>query len=650
MMVEMDDLFERNLDFFKDLNPALHERLINFKPLSTLVFDDENDPDIHFQGMDFYGLGAKKYVERQLQKFWYDPSVITLAPISSSSVDSEGGAVLYNMLKHAQGQGITFNESRTTHQAFHLVVLGVGLGQHIEPLIEEVWPRNLILIEPNFEFLYQSLFVMDWQEVFGGIIEDGGNVHLLTDSDTEILITELRRIYTKFGQACFDGLTAYTHYSNPAFDAVVAFLATEGDILFSGLGFFEDELNMIANTYNNLKSGQEKVFYANLTPKEFPVFVVGSGPSLDGALETIKTNAHKAIVISCGTGLLPLLRSGVKPDFHIELERSKFQMEIPAVVAQEFDLSDICLVGTTTLVPGVKSVFDKRIFYFRHMLSSFPAFSGDTYNCLRFPSPTVGNAGTSFAQDSGFRKIYLFGIDLGFVDPDAHHSSHTVYHQKGEKYEFTDAQWDRTVRGNFGGSVKSTHVLQWSRDTLEVSMAQSSLGHIYYNCSDGALIEGAVPLLPEFVELPDPPEAKETFVERIIGGFPVYSRENFDAHWQDGQIIKSMREVGDQVIEAIRSNSDLNSKKYISEVFKIVKPLVFEQPELMVLRGALFQVLLVGEYYLDRIEQADKKAEFMNYLCDEYCRAVDSMCEETAVEFTSLEKTGKLLNRETVWG
>ncbi|OEJ68271.1 motility associated factor glycosyltransferase family protein [Magnetovibrio blakemorei] len=648
-MTGSEDIFEQNLVFFKEINPVLAERLATYKALSTLEFDGDGEPDVVFQGMKLYGKGAQKYAAEQIEAFWKSPSVITLTRKSIIITDSEATKLLNGLLQFADDNAITFSENRTTRNAFHLVVLGAGLGQHMQSLLEDVQPRNLILVEPNFEFLYQSLFTFNWNGVIRPIIEDGGNVHLLVDSEPKVLISEVRRIYSEYGRASIDGLTVYRHYENPAFTAVEQFLATQGDKLFSGLGFFEDEINMIANTYNNLKGGQEKVFYAHSDLQDFPIFVVGSGPSLDGSIDVIRANQERAVIVSCGTALLPLLRAGITPDFHAELERSKYQMEIPKGVAEEFDLSQIYLLGSTTLVPGVKQVFEKRIFYFRHLLSSFPAFSGELRNCLRYPSPTVGNTGISFAEDIGFRLVYLFGMDLGFADPTVHHSENSVYRKVDGRHNFGISPWDRVVPGNFGGEVKSTSVMQWARDTLEVSIANCGLGRIFYNCSDGSLIEGSVPLLPEFVDLPEPHEPKKVCVQRIVDGFPNYSDADFESHWQDGKLIQDVRAVGDRMIERIEKKSDLKTKKYITELMKIVRAMEYDDSAISLMRGSVYLLLVIGEHHLDRVVEDDKKDDLVAYIRKEYVRLIDSMCDEVAVEFSSLEKTGALVNRETVW-
>ena len=649
-MTDTQDLFERNLEFFNEINPPLAKRLKAHQPVSEIVFDEDGEPDILIHGARLYGEGADKHASKQRGVFWKNPGVSEFSNMNESPLDKEGETFRSNLIKFAEENDITFGPHRTTRASFHFFVLGVGLARHLPALLEDVSPRNLILVEPNFEFLYHSLNHFDWQNELGSLLNDGVSVHILTENRPDPLLLEVRRIYSIYGRANFDGITVYRHYENPLFIAIERFISEEGAALFSGLGFFEDELNMIANTYNNLKCGEEKVFYASPGALDIPAFVIGSGPSLDTTIEVIRENQDKAVIISCGTALLPLLRAGVKPDFHIEIKRAKYQMEIPQAISKEFDISDIWLVGSSTLIPGVKSVFDKRIFFFRHMLSSFPMFSGDVHNCLRFPSPTVGNAGTSFAQDVGFQEIYFFGMDLGFNDPYSHHSENTFYQQKDGLYKVDYQSTQGVLPGNFGGTVMTRSILSWSLDMLESAIANSSMGYKYYNCSDGAFIKGTIPLLPEFVDLPKPSKPKKKQVEHLVERFPVYSKKDFDDHWQDGKLSQDVWELGKNVIEIFRANPDLQTKKYLSAMTEFLPHIAYEHAAVQILRGSAYMSFMVGEYLLDRIEQKDKIEQFSAFLCDECCRLIESMCRECEDEITTLEKTGKLLNRETVWG
>ncbi|MEG3618316.1 6-hydroxymethylpterin diphosphokinase MptE-like protein [Magnetovibrio sp. PR-2] len=641
-MLNNQEMFEANLAFFEEVQPALYELLRAYEPLGEVI-EDDGDVDILFDGTRLYNTGAQAYVENQLRNFWAQPERTNIQPISSDNVDAEGQEVLFNVLKYAEKQEITFSTHRVIDQTYHLLILGVGLGLHIQELLDRAKPRNVVIVEPNLEFLYQSLKTFDWVKFGSYFRESGAYFHFIIDGNVTHATQEMRSLFRSYGPVSFDGLTVYRHYENPFNSAVVKYIVEHGDMTYSGLGFFEDELNMIANTHKNLRTGQERMFFANLSPKDFPVFVVGSGPSLDSSMDVIRENQHKAIVISCGTALAPLLRGGVTPDFHVELERGELQAKIPSLVSGDFDLSKICLVASSTVVEEVKAVFSNRVYFMRHMLSSYPIFSGNSRNCLRNPSPMVGNAGCSFAQDTGFREFYLFGMDLGFRDEAAHHSDTAAYWDlNGRDFRML---WDRFAPGNFGGRIMSSYVFQWSRDSLEASMQASSQGYQYYNCSDGTRIKGALPLLPEFVSLSEPSAPKAEFIEKLINGFPVYTQDVFRQHWVDGVLRQQIRDLGESLVNAIEDNPDLSSKKYVSTLTRMVDPSGYDDSAKMVLRGSLYHLLIISEYYLDRVIDSEKREMFSNYLREQLIKGIQDMCRIADVEFTHLEEHGTLKDK-----
>jgi hypothetical protein len=643
-MQKKQELFNKNLAFFERTQPALFVRLSNYEPLGDIVWNDEGDPDIEFEGMQLYGMGGQTYTDLQLNKFWDNPERVAITPLSSDSVDDEGKVCLYNLLKYGEDNAISYGVNRTTDHVFHLFVLGIGLGFHIPKLLERTQPQNVVLIEPNFEFIYHSLYTFDWEKMSEYFTRTGAQLNILIESDPSLVISEVRTIFRQFGPTSFDGMTVFRHYDNSLMTRIVKFISENGEVLFVGLGFFEDELNMIANTHVNLKSGKERVFYANTDPQELPVFIVGSGPSLDLAMDTIRENANRAVIISCGTALAPLLRGGVVPDFQVELERSEHQVTMPTVVADEFDLSKICLVASSTVVEEVKNPFPNRVFYFRHMLSSFPQFSNDLRNCLRHPSPTVGNAGCSLAQDLGFRELYLFGMDLGFKDGKSHHSKNAAYTELVGEFE---AQWDRVAPGNFGGKVKSTHVFDWARDTLERSIDVSFQGYRYFNCSDGVMIRRTIPMLPELISIPKPSRPKTAILDDIMTGFPIYNEETFAQHWQEGDLVQQISDLGEDMIRIIENYPNLLTKQYVSKLALLVDPHGYDDTAKMILRGSLYQLILVCEYYLDRAIGEDNRKLLAQKARAELIFGIRSMCETAKVELDHLHDHGVLKERAT---
>ncbi len=98
------------------------------------------------------------------------------------------------------------------------------------------------------------------------------------------------------------------------------------------------------------------------------------------------------------------------PDFQIELENLDVS-PLVSQVAEEHDLSSMAILASSTVDTGSLSPFGDVIFYFRFPLSPYPLYCGSEVYSLKQGGPTVTNAGLSFAQDSGFREIYFFGVD-----------------------------------------------------------------------------------------------------------------------------------------------------------------------------------------------------------------------------------------------
>lgn len=637
-----DELFEKNMAYFEKANAGLHLRMTHYTPHGELVFDEDDEPDIALKEKRLYEIGAQKYADLQWERYWRDPARLGIKPLGSDSVDDEGKIFLNHMLRRAVDEEIVFDRYPTSHRSFHVICLGLGLGAHLERLSKETQCRNMLIIEPNFEFVYQSLYTFDWQAFAEGFADQhNSRFHLITAPRPEGIIHEIRYLHRLHGVCFFDGTVVFEHYQSSTFTAVQKFLSTGADMMVAGIGFLEDELNMTANTYRNLVDGRERVFEKFQIEDRIAAFIVGSGPSLDQDIETVKALADRAIVISCGTSLAPLLRAGVKPDFHVEMERGIPQVVFPKELRDEgHDLSDICLVSSTTLLPESRGNFPRRVFFFREQLSSFAVFSGNSDNIFKYPSPTVVNTGFSFAQDMGISNFYLFGVDLGFRDSNQHHSG-------GTQYDAFHMGADRSFSGNFGGTFHSTFVFGWAKDSLENAMKAINMGRIFYNCSDGSRIEGTIPKLSDQIELPELTRPKRDIVDDIIGHFPVYSRQRFEAHWKDGALIDEVEALVEKLVAAIEDHPNLYDNVHGQKIVDLIDHMDSIQRAQSVTGGSILQNIMLGDYYLSRVRDEDKKARFAEIVAEEYISILKFIAAEVRREFTALQENGRLGGRET---
>ena len=173
------EMFARNMDALKRMGPELHGRLARIvRTQSTLIAVPGGGYDIELGGTRLYGGDHRRIARRKVEQFFRTPENavrIQINPPATHNLDSHANKPVYRLLKRAtEDRGIVFAAQRTTKEAFHLVVLGIGLGAHIPLLARRTKCSHLIIVEPNFEFLYHSLRVFDWSGFLHKFLTRGG--------------------------------------------------------------------------------------------------------------------------------------------------------------------------------------------------------------------------------------------------------------------------------------------------------------------------------------------------------------------------------------------------------------------------------------------------------------------------------------------
>lgn len=630
-----EELRARNLEAFEKHMPQVHPFLVNHSPQSALVYTEDGEPDVEFRGVRLYdGVGAFTYARKQLDTFWKNPSRLFFNLMDSKNLDSHAGSFGAKLMKRAMDDGFVFRKVPDSKDCYFMVIMGIGLAPHLKELIDETKCQHVIMFEPNMEFLYHSTFVFDWGELFEKFT-GGRKIQIVSATKPEDIAGIVQSTIRVENPSGLDGTYFYTHYHNAALrKAMDDLLGGELEIGMLGLGFFEDEINMITQSYANLQPGKSRIMAEITNRVDIPVIIAAAGPSLDGCLEMIKEYQNDAVIIACGSALDPLLANGIVPDFLVLLERDPDLLPYMQGSAKEFDLSGICLVGATNIYPGISDLYDDAIFFFRPGISSFPVLSQNQSQMMAKPDPLVANGAVSFAQRAGLREFYFFGVDVGAKNPDYHHSKSSWYTTKGMKMQYG---FDSTVPGNFGGTVSSAKVFNWSRATLEHSIRAFSVGRHYFNCSDGALIEGAMPKHPSTLTLEKVGNKRE-IVRDIIEKFPIYTTEELDEVWEKADLFNAIPAFKDDLVKVLEEN-DLSSMTYMVEAMKYLKPSKIDDGVAMIYRGTVFQILMLLHSYGMRIPSEEKKAKFHEIACEEFKDILDQMKEE-ALEFFEAVQSG----------
>ena len=628
-----EELRARNLSVFKNHMGGVYSAIDNYEPKSKLIYTESGEPDIEFMGTHLYNEeGAYAYTRNQLDKFWKTPNRLYQNLLDSRSLDNHAGEFGTGLMKRVLKTDITFREIPESRSAYFMVVMGIGLAPHLDELVEETNCQSLLIVEPNLEFLYHSTFVYDWERLVEKFSGDR-SFQLILSSKPEDITTVIQTAIRAQNPAGLDGTVFYNHYPNSVLQKSYTDLR-ERDIAVGmmGLGFFEDEIHMITQTYENLRGGKVRMLDEIDGHMDIPVFIVGSGPSLDESLPIIKENQDKAVIVGCGSALDPLLANGITPDFLVLLERDPDLLPFQQGSSEEFDMSGICLVGATNLYPGIADLYDETIMFFRPGISPYPLFARNSRQMMIKPDPLVANGALSFSQRTGFREFYFFGVDVGAKDADYHHSKYSWYNTKGMQLGYP---LDTTAPGNFGGIVTTGTVFLWSKKALEQAISAVSGGRNYYNCSDGGRIEGAIPRHPSTVSLPKV-RNKKKIVRQLIDKFPVYTKEDFDAAWTTADLHKTIPEFCEQLGACLKEH-DFSDMRYLTEAMKLLKPGTIDDGVAMVFRGSVYFMLMMLHSYGQRIITKKERTRFQRIARKEFAAALKRMSDEALEFFEKVE-------------
>jgi hypothetical protein len=650
-MQDREKLRKNNLEMFKTRHPAHYQMLMKFEPRTELVFDEDGNPDVSFDGQLFYSNDAQKFAEDQLEEFWENPLRVYLSPPEPDILDDYAGKSISNMLAYGVEQELTYQHTPLDADAFTVIIMGVGLGFHIDEIIEKTNCRAVTIVDINEEFLYHSLDVYDWVKLDEVITSREGWLRFAIDKSPKILSDYMRLFVRGSNTAGLDGLTVYQHQNNPIFEQARATFFQEINLIMTSLGFFYDETLMLKNCHANFYGGESKYYKrpSEALPGDFPVFVVGSGPSLDACLPIIKANSDRAFIISAGTSLRPLVVNGITPDMHLEQENLNVNLTVSQVAA-DHDLSKVLYIAASTVEPKATRHFDRVIYYSRISLSPYPIYFNDKETCLEHPHNTVVNASFSFVQELGFKEFYFFGVDCGTVDATRHHSKDAYQYTEGALH--VDQEFKFPVTSNFGGDFLTSFGLQESLDHLVEAISLKSRGRSYINCSDGAYISGTLPLLPEKVDLPKNPKGKEEIKDKIFEEMPTFTQEKFDERWDEESFRDYVVEICDRLIDIVEDVEDFSDTTYqiklnqilLYEDFQNDSDSDMERGVVVLLRGSVFQIMFAFDYYYKRIIETDKKEAFGDFFRDEFASMMDRLRAEAFKELGNLNEEYTVAN------
>lgn len=574
------DRFHANIAAFKHYVPDLAKQFEHYEAKDLKVISaksgDANllDPATKIW---LYGDNPREDCKAQVEKVFSDP-IYTDITFKDNDVDNNFIHSFYLDKMYKNFKSNYHTDKLLKHKISHInaiIIFGVGLGYHLEYLVKECSFEHIYICEPNTDFFFSSLLFSDWAMVLETINRNGGYISFNIGSEIESFAAEYLDEMRIKGPFYATNALIYQHYPSLEISGIIHKLSMDFHLVAAGWGFFDDGVISIAHDYHNHVRGvpllKRHLVRDNIL-KNTPVFICANGPSLDYSISTIKNNIDNVIVFSCGTALGPLLKNGIVPDFHIEVERTYATTDWLINSVPKEQLAKLNLLTTNIMQCDIFDLFSWSGIAIKpgepgSLISGLMLgdlnFAQEIFNC----SPVVANTACSYACYLGFEELYLFGVDNGYKSPKYHHSKDSNYYKGGDdKTELTELVrlGEIVVPGNFSENVFSTFVFSTSNKALETLFSVNNKLNVY-NTADGMRIKGASPLLIEDIIISKSMYQKEQIIQHIKSN--LFTSYSFDANSYELQLdFDCFEQMCNKLIAYI--DTDFTSRKDASEALR----------------------------------------------------------------------------------
>jgi Uncharacterized protein conserved in bacteria len=516
-MVEVLPLrFEQNMSAFKKYIPHLADKFKSYKTTRPFRFFCNENGEVNLLWLDtnvsFYGDSPFDECRSQIEQVLSNKK--SIHKFGFGIEENEAGYIHVDYLNKLQ-QCQKNHENELVRldgipDSIPLIMMfGIGLGYQLGYLYEKCKAANLFIFEPDMDLFYASLYSFDWHSLFDYLVSENLGLHIFIGQDEDNVILDFSEALTKRGAFIAAASIGFWHYPSDDIFKLIVRTSREFYLLTMGWGFFDDNIIALAHCAANVDKNIPFLIKNKSIQKKWedtPVFVVANGPSLDGSLDVIRKYRDNVILICCGSTLTSLYRAGICPDIHVQVERTKVIPDSHRLINDDEYMKKIMFLSLDVIHPDCAEQFGRSALAFKlfepgGFLCQLNNDIAAERDILPGANPLVGNTGLAIACRLGFKNIFLFGLDNGYKDLGHHHSKHSLYFDDDGKpqKDLTEKMFNNAphiVDGNFGGAIHTNSLMNTSRKVLgELLKKYDDVS--CFNCSDGAKIEGAIPLHQE---------------------------------------------------------------------------------------------------------------------------------------------------------
>ncbi|GAD02392.1 motility associated factor glycosyltransferase family protein [Agarivorans albus] len=494
-MQKQSPLFAKNIRTIRSIYPALSIKLDELAGQENGLKLSPNN-DFCINGEPFYKGDGLNACRQQVKQFLSSPN-----HYSMSFQDSPASSFIHQQaINQLNSVAIELGRKKGKPYSSTLIALGSGIGYYLNILCNEFKLKDIILIEPSDQQLLALCHHCDLSKLVEHCSNLGGEFYIFQPKSGLAFNKAMQQVFERSGWGVLAEMLIYRHYNTQFFDEIVDNFVSYRLAWLSAWGHFDDELIGLNHSIDNAKRHLFKIDgekALNQVTESYPTLVVGNGPSLDKDIDYISNHQNKFIIVSCGTALAALIKAGIKPDFHAEMERSTFTAKVQAPLFSNDITRNTTLLALNTVSPEITNRFENSLIFLKKLDVGSEAITNATTHrpsILSHCNPTVTNFALAAVANIGLRNIILVGCDYGYLNAEEHHSKHSEYFKTSGPLSKAKYNSTLSVDSVFGDKIYTNRVFNQARKAIE-NLAKELSSHQVTNSSRGAKIED-VPYIP----------------------------------------------------------------------------------------------------------------------------------------------------------
>jgi len=483
--------FQDNIEYFSQNHPDIYEKIAAF---DSAVEQGAYTPRYELT----YEDGGFDLFEKATQKYFYAKQSLQYSKLAQQSVDTsieENCFVAF--VKHKEftkksdtpfmfaDDGLTpiakLTQQEEVKKFDKYIFFGLGLGIHLEAIVQKIEPKVCFLVEQDLELFRNSLLTTNYKE----LAKKTKLVFSVFDDDLDQATQEF--LAYKYHYNHYIKYFLMFHQNQSIVEQFYNILNTEPYFYY----MYNDLLKHIVKPFKSFEYGTQILTHnVSLSAIEKPFLLLGAGPSLEHQIKWLQKNHKNFIIVALSATLALLQKYNIQPDIITHIDSFKAAKAHFQNIQTSF-LEKSILIASATIEIEIQTKFQKKkVFLFEN---------GTNYikQSIKIATPCSGSASYQLLLQLHVKNLYLLGLDLA-VDSKTKqthittHSSNKILHTNNEN-SYKKRLFP--VQGNKQNQVLTTPHFKTSIDSVNLStklFKQEST--TIYNCSNGAYFENTLPV------------------------------------------------------------------------------------------------------------------------------------------------------------